>query len=154
MSDDRPRLATPGDVAVVEDIVTAAYQNYLDRVSTPPAPMERDYAEAVLKQEEWVLGDPVDGVISLVGLSGDALLIENIAVHPSAQGSGRGRTLMDCSETVAVERGLRRLVLYTNEVMTENRSLYAHLGFSERERRIEDGRSRVYMEKVLLTPTS
>jgi ribosomal protein S18 acetylase RimI-like enzyme len=151
MYDERPRLATPRDVAAVESVVTASYEKYLSRVSKPPAPMERDYTEAIANQEVWVLGDPVYGVISLVVLPEDALLIENIAVHPSTQGSGRGRALMDFSEAVAAQRGLSRLVLYTNEVMTENLSMYEHLGFSEMGRRTEDGRRRVYMEKILST---
>jgi ribosomal protein S18 acetylase RimI-like enzyme len=148
---ERPRLATPADLAAVENLVIASYEKYLRRVDKPPAPMERDYAEAIANQEVWILGNPVDGVISLVVVPDNALLIENIAVHPSTQGSGRGRTLMDFSERVAAARGLSRLVLYTNEVMTENLSLYMHLGFSELGRRTEDGRRRVYMEKILPT---
>jgi len=41
------------------------------------------------------------------------------------------------------------LALYTNEVMTENLSIYEHLGFSEIARRTEDGYRRIYMEKML-----
>lgn len=39
--------------------------------------------------------------------------------------------------------------LYTNEAMIENLALYAHLGFAETRRLVEDGYRRVYMEKHL-----
>jgi hypothetical protein len=39
--------------------------------------------------------------------------------------------------------------LYTNEVMTENQAIYAHLGYRETARRTEDGYHRVFMEKEL-----
>jgi hypothetical protein len=48
-----------------------------------------------------------------------------------------------------VTRGLTRLSLYTNEVMTENQAIYAHLGYREVARHTEDGYRRVYMEKLL-----
>ena len=39
--------------------------------------------------------------------------------------------------------------LYTNARMTENLSLYPHLGYVEVERREEDGFDRVFFEKGL-----
>jgi ribosomal protein S18 acetylase RimI-like enzyme len=56
---------------------------------------------------------------------------------------------MDFAETEATRRSLRKLALYTNEVMTENISIYEHLGFTEVARKTEDGYRRVYMEKIL-----
>ncbi len=41
------------------------------------------------------------------------------------------------------------LWLYTNEVMTENVSLYNHLGYQEFDRRCEAGYNRIFMEKLL-----
>jgi hypothetical protein len=70
---------------------------------------------------------------------------------PSAQGLGVGRLLMEFAEQLAVRRRLDRLALYTNEIMTENISLYSHLGYVEVDRHIEDGYRRVFMEKRLIS---
>jgi len=65
---------------------------------------------------------------------------------PSAQGLGVGRLLMEFAEQLAVRRRLD-----TNEIMTENISLYSHLGYVEVDRHIEDGYRRVFMEKRLIS---
>jgi ribosomal protein S18 acetylase RimI-like enzyme len=149
MSDEHPRPATSEDLADIEDLVAASYEKYLSRMDRPPAPMFQDYSASIAAGEVWVLGRPVRGLVSLTGTSGGALLIENVAVHPSAQGSGLGRELMEFAEREAARRGLRRLVLYTSEAMTENPAIYRHLGYAEVARRTEDGYHRIYMEKVL-----
>lgn len=144
------RQATEADLHAIGEIITAAYSMYLTRLDTPPAPMLRDYAPAVLHGEVWVAGIPVTGLISLIPAD-DSLLIENLAVHPAAQGAGLGRALMDFAEQQARRLGLPRLALYTNEVMTENQAIYTHLGYRETARRSEDGYSRVFMQKELPT---
>jgi ribosomal protein S18 acetylase RimI-like enzyme len=142
------RLATPADLPVIRDIVTAAYTRYLDRMDRPPAPMLADYAAEVESGRLWVAGDPVTGLIELIENAG-SLHIANVAVHPAAQGTGLGRRLMEFAEEQARQRGLARLDLYTHEVMTENQAIYARLGYRETARRTEDGYHRVYMDKIL-----
>jgi ribosomal protein S18 acetylase RimI-like enzyme len=56
---------------------------------------------------------------------------------------------MSFAEQEATRRGFTRMALVTHEVMTENQALYARLGYSEVERRAEDGYRRIYMEKSL-----
>jgi DNA-binding transcriptional MerR regulator len=142
------RLATPADLPSIRQVIAAAYDKYLSRMDRPPAPVLRDYTAAIVAGEVWVNGDPVTGLISLSRVD-DAMLIENVAVHPSAQGTGLGRRLMEFAEQHAARCGLTRLVLYTNEVMTENQAIYAHLGYHEIRRSSEDGYRRVFMEKIL-----
>ncbi|MGH3211023.1 MAG: GNAT family N-acetyltransferase [Streptosporangiaceae bacterium] len=149
MSDwPRIRQAAAADLPAVREVVTAAYDKYLARMDRPPAPMLRDYAPAVEAGTLWVTGAPVTGLISLIP-QGDSLLIENLAVRPEAQGTGVGRALMDFAELRAGRLRLRRLTLYTHVVMTENQSIYAHLGYREVERKTENGYHRVFMEKPL-----
>ena len=95
-----------------------------------------------------MLGEPVIGVIVLMSEE-DSLLVENVAVSPAAQGNGYGRRLMEFAEQQARSRGLSRLTLYTNEIMTENLVIYSRLGYRETARRTEGGYRRVYMEKRL-----
>lgn len=142
------RLATPEDLSSIREIIAAAYAKYLSRMDRPPAPMLRDYGSAVDAGEVWVAGDPVTGLISLTQ-TGDSLLVENVAVHPSAQGTGLGRQLMEFAEHQATDRGLSSVTLYTNELMTENQAIYTRLGYQEKGRQTEDGYRRVYMEKML-----
>jgi N-acetylglutamate synthase-like GNAT family acetyltransferase len=94
------RQADEADLPVIEEIITAAYSKYLARMDRPPAPMLRDYALAVEQGAVWVVGTPIAGLISL-SLADDSLLVENLAVHPAAQGAGLGRVLMDFAEQQA-----------------------------------------------------
>src|SRR5262249_19602168 len=125
-----------------------AYARYLDRMDRPPAPMLNDHRAATAAGQIWVLGEPVIGVIVLMS-DEDSLLVENVAVSPAVQGNGYGRRVMEFAEQHARSRGLRRLTLYTNEIMTENLAIYSRLGYRETARRTEDGYRRVYMERRL-----
>ena len=145
------RRATATDVPSVQNVITAAYAKYLVRMDQPPAPLLRDYAAAVEDGGLWVTGSPVTGVISLCH-AGTSLLVENVAVHPAAQGTGLGRRLMEFAEQEAIRLRLTRLTLYTNEVMTENYATYIHLGYREVARRTEDGYRRIFMEKAVPAP--
>jgi ribosomal protein S18 acetylase RimI-like enzyme len=142
------RHATLADLGSVHAIIQAAYAKYLNQMPKPPAPVLRDYTSYIEQGTVWVAGEPITGLISLTPMA-DSLLIENIAVHPSAQGTGLGTKLMRFAEHQAAQRNLPRLTLYTHEVMTENQAIYAHLGYREIERRAEDGYRRIYMEKIL-----
>ena len=142
------RLATPADLPALREVISAAYARYLDRMDRPPAPMLADYAAEVESGRLWVTGEPVTGLIELIEADG-SLHVGNVAVHPSAQGAGLGRRLLEFAEERAGQRGLDRLDLYTNEVMTENQAIYARLGYRETGRRTEGGYRRVYMQKDL-----
>ncbi len=143
------RRAAAADLRSVQAIIRATYK-YSNRMDQPPASLLRDYSTAVEAGdgELWVAGDPVVGLIVLTQV-GDSLHIDNIAVHPSAQGTGIGRQLIEFAEQQAETRGLRRLTLYTNEARTENTAIYTHLGYREVYRRTENRYRRVYMEKIL-----
>lgn len=162
-SDGAPvRPATTADLPAIRELTRAAYARYRDRMSVAPAPVRNDYEAEVAAGQVWVLGpgrvpastgpapreSVIWGVIVLIE-AGDSLLIENVAVSPAAQGTGLGRSLMEFAEQQARARGLSRMILYTNEVMTENLAIYAHLGYRETSRAEQDGYRRVFMEKAL-----
>lgn len=142
------RQATEADLPSIQGVIAAAYDKYLSRMDKPPAPLLRDYRPAIERGTIWVAGKPVTGLISLSQVD-DTILIENVAVHPDQQGRGLGRRLMEFAEDHARKRQVRRLALYTNEVMTENQEIYAHLGYQVSSRRTENGYRRIYMEKTL-----
>ncbi|WP_308443962.1 GNAT family N-acetyltransferase [Leeia speluncae] len=80
---------------------------------------------------------------------GNEMRLENVAVDPTVTGRGIGKALIKFCEEEAKRLGLKSIQLYTNEKMTENLSIYPHLGFVEVARRTEDGFHRVYFEKAL-----
>jgi len=90
----------------------------------------------------------VQGFIILLD-DGDALLLDNLAVAPDAQGLGYGRMLMDFAERQALDAGFAAIRLYTNEAMTENITLYTRRDYVETHRAEEHGLRRVYMTKQL-----
>jgi len=142
------RLATEADMPAIRGLIVAAYAGYQDRMDRPPGPVLTDYTDAVAAGRVWVHGDPVAALLVLDPQQ-DSMLVENVAVSPAAQGRGFGRALMEFAELQAMTRGLRRMTLYTNEVMTENLAIYARLGYRETARRTEGGYSRVFMAKEL-----
>ena len=98
----------------------------------------------------WVIEDEsgLAGVIVLLPRP-HHLLLDNVAVAPTRQGSGLGRRLLAFAEAEAVRRGYREIRLYTHQTMTENQRLYAAIGYEETGRGTEAGYDRVFMRKRL-----
>lgn len=142
------RHARDEDVPLLRDLAARAYRPYVGRIGRRPAPMQDDYAQKVSAGSVFVADD--GGVVGLIVLidAPNHLLVENVAVAPERQGSGIGRALMDLAEAHARERGLGELRLYTNAAMSENIRLYHHLGYTEVDRRGEDGFERVFFSKA------
>lgn len=144
------RPATADDVAAIEAIVEAAYSPYITRIGRKPGPMLEDYGQLVEAGGVHVLDNAgtVQGFVIL--LAGDgALLLDNLAVAPDAQGLGFGRLLMEFAERQAIDAGYATIQLYTHETMTENIALYTRRGYMETHRAVEQGLRRVYMTKRL-----
>ena len=148
--DSDMRLATAGDLARVRELVDNAYGHYIARIGRKPGPMLDDHAACIAAGRTHLLerDGALLGPIVLVPQS-DALLVENVAVSPAAQGLGLGRRLMDFAEARARALCLPRLRLYTHVAMIENQAIYARLGYAETCRVHEAGLHRIYMEKPL-----
>lgn len=58
-------------------------------------------------------------------------LVEDVAVHPKAQGLGLGRLLMEQAMAVAQDRGCYKLALSSNARRVDAHAFYAHLGFRQ-----------------------
>ena len=145
------RRAVPSDQREVESIVEAAYSVYLPRTDKKPFPMLDDYARHIRGGNLFVLeeeGEVLGYAVLLDGGPG-TLLLDNIGVRPDCQGKGLGAALIAFAEEQGRARGCSRMTLYTNAVMTENQTLYPHLGFRVTHRAEEDGYRRIYYEKKL-----
>jgi ribosomal protein S18 acetylase RimI-like enzyme len=146
------RKATEGDAARMRAIARAAYAKYVPRIGREPSPMVADYEAAVAANRAVVIeaaGSVRGYMIAWPEL--DAYFIENIGVDPACQGDGLGRCLIDHAVSQADRLGLPALRLYTNALMTENLSMYAHIGFVETHRTVEKGFHRVYLRWILPT---
>ena len=144
------RAALPSDIDAIKGCVGRAYEHYITRIGKPPGPMLADYADVIATHHVWVaeLNAVTVGVLALME-NAEGVLLDNVAVDPTAQGQGIGKRLMAHAEAAARQLGYRELRLYTHELMTENIAMYGRLGYRQTERRSEAGYRRVYMSKSL-----
>ncbi len=147
------RPARPADAGAIGECVAAAYRHYIPRIGKPPGPMGDDYAEVVRRHRVFV-AEAEDGASGIIGVlvlmqTKTGMLLDNIAVHPEHQGKGIGRQLLQLAESKTRDLGHSHLQLYTHERMTENIALYKRAGYTETDRRTEQGYDRVYMQKAL-----
>ncbi|UWQ95557.1 GNAT family N-acetyltransferase [Rhodobacteraceae bacterium M385] len=147
------RAANPDDLRQVEALVRAAYTPWIAQINATPGPLNDDYAEAIANGLVQVF-EADRGVEALLVLipQPDALLLDNVAVHPDAQGKGHGKYLMGVAEQAALAQGFDRIRLYTHERMAANIRLYQRQGYAITRRVTERGLNRVYMEKRLSQP--
>lgn len=145
------RRATSSDSAAVASCVCAAYLHYIERIGRQPAPMLENYAEVIGQRHVHVAaeGGAIVGVLVLQPTD-EGFYLENVAVHPSARGSGVGRALLQLAEREALRQGYRSIYLATHEKMVENRALYPKIGYVEYDQRIVDGYPRVFFRKILV----
>ena len=141
------RKAAMSDAESLGECMREAYKIYLPRLGgNALPPMMVNYEEEIRSFPVWIAesgGNLVGGLILMP--EDEYMTIANIAVHPQFQGNGLGRGLMEFAETEAKRIGYSKLHLATHILLTENLSLYSHLGW------IEIGRdeTRVYMRKSI-----
>ncbi|MGU3496606.1 GNAT family N-acetyltransferase [Xanthobacteraceae bacterium A53D] len=148
MSEPVIRFARIEDVPAITALVDAAYGIYVARIGRPPLPMLDDYADLVGRGVVHVLEaeGAVAGLVVLIR-EPDVLLLDNIAVAPTAQKRGFGRRLLAFVEETARAAHYDVVRLYTNVAMTENIALYTRVGYVETRRITEGWYDRVHMEK-------
>jgi ribosomal protein S18 acetylase RimI-like enzyme len=144
------RPAGPEDVPRLTELVASAYGHYVERMGGAPRPLTDDYAEVVRDFDVTVAedGGEVVGLIAL-GVDDEGFVVNNVAVHPSRQGTGVGRILMEHAEAAARDAGFDSIYLYTHEKMTENLALYERIGYVEYDRRPVHLGQVVYLRKSL-----
>lgn len=149
MTHEEIRPATAGDVSTVRAVTDAAYRPYIERIGVVPQPMEADHAANVAAGRVFVLGEPVVGLVVLEECA-DHLLLDSIAVHPDAHGTGVGRRLLRFVDARARALGLPEVRLYTNAKMWENQKIYPKYGYEVVERRVDGPYDRIHYRKRLL----
>ena len=141
------RKAGVSDAEALTECMHAAYMVYTSRLGGKVLPpMTVDYEKEIRSYPVWVAesdGTLVGGLILMP--ENVYMTIGNVAVHPQFQGNGLGRNLMEFGEAEAKRQGYSELRLATHVLLTENISLYSHLGWSETGR----DEYRAYMTKKI-----
>jgi N-acetylglutamate synthase-like GNAT family acetyltransferase len=144
------RSARTEDVAGITACVCEAYIQYIERIGKQPGPMLEDFAETIknFQVDVAVFNGQIAGAIVLK-TTDEGFYLDNVAVRPSAWGKGIGRQLLEYAETEARRQGYSSIYLATHELMTENRALYARVGYVEYDQRVVNGYPRVFFRKRL-----
>ena len=145
------RPATPADARAIAALVDRAYERYLPRMDRTPAPMLDDYDKLVADGVVTVFdeGGRVCGVL-VAWVDGDSFYVDNVAVDPDAARQRESvAALLGVADELGRRAGCRRLWLYTNAAMSENLEYYPRHGFTEFDRRVDEGYARVYFERPL-----
>lgn len=144
------RRASIDDVPAIAECVRLTYEPYESRLLMRPGPMLDDSSAVVVDHNVHVA--VVDGRIAalVVVITRDGgVLLDNVAVHPAAQGRGLGRRMIELAESEARRNGDSEIELSTHVLMVENAALYQRLGYEEIDRRIERGFERIDFRKRL-----
>jgi len=141
------REAVQSDAPSLTKCMTAAYSAYESRMEgTRLPPMDVHYEREIRESPTWVVVESGQVIGALImGFSDDHAKIANVAVHPAHQGRGIGGRLMRLAEESANEQGHSEMRLATHVLLTENVSLYEHLGWRE----IKRDETRVWMAKTI-----
>ena len=145
------RRATAADATAIRDLTRLAYAKWMPLIGREPLPMQADYDRAVA-EHRIDLAERDGKLIALIEMieAEDHLLIENLAVHPDAQGQGLGERLLRHAETIAQGLGVPEVRLYTNDKFAANITFYAKRGYTITERgSIVPGSVTVFMKKSI-----
>ncbi|KAI0869279.1 acyl-CoA N-acyltransferase [Hypoxylon argillaceum] len=105
-----------------------------------PGLLRNDYKALICAKRVTVveINHTVQGLLVVIPKNG-TMLLDNVAVTPSAQGLGLGRKLMAYAEQCARMAGCQLIRLYTNEAMVKNIEYYTRIRYVETHRAEEKG---------------
>jgi GNAT superfamily N-acetyltransferase len=124
------RRAGPADAEAIAALTREAYAKWVPVIGRPPKPMTADYDLAVRAHliDLLTAGGALVALVECIRAP-DHLLIENLAVSPSHQGRGYGRSMLLHAEDLARKLGLAEVRLYTNKLFAANITFYDKHGY-------------------------
>jgi GNAT superfamily N-acetyltransferase len=131
------RLAGRDDIEVVQAIAVAAGRRFAEidepriaRCADDPPPAVEDLLAAVADGRLWVAEEDDRAVGFLLALDlPRSVHVEEVSVHPAAQGRGHGAALLDAAADRARVRGVGEVTLTTFTDVPFNRPWYERRGF-------------------------
>ncbi len=102
------RRAGVEDAGLLRAITREAYAKWVPEIGAEPMPMRDDFSARAANGQAWLLGEDA---LCVLEEKPDALVLDNLAVRPAAQGRGLGRRLVAFAEAEARSRGHRVLRL-------------------------------------------
>jgi GNAT superfamily N-acetyltransferase len=129
------RLANVGDIKSLSDIERAADEVFRSAGMAPVADGETMPIPELLQYQRagraWVDAEDADRPVAYLLLDDiDGMAhIEQVSVHPSYAGLGRGRQLIEAAAQWATQQGYSMLTLTTFADVPWNAPYYARLGF-------------------------
>lgn len=125
------RSAIIDDESAVRACAHLAYVPYISLIGRKPAPMLADYVTQIAKG--WVhitvdASNQLQGFIVFHPLA-NQMLLEKVAVVPSAARQNIGKSLIVYCEQAAMKQGLHAVQRHTNAKMSANLGLYPKLGY-------------------------
>lgn len=133
------RDATRDDIPTLIDLYTAAGLDTRGPHDVAVATVAWDRMRAAVPGARVFLftlrGQPVGTyslfVLPLLAHAGaPEAIVEDVAVHPEAQGQGVGHSMMDHAMSLAREAGCYKLALSSNQRRTQAHAFYEKLGFA------------------------
>lgn len=145
------RLADESDYKTIVEIITKSFEKYIKILKKKPSSLTTDYLPLIKNNQMYVLvnADTVIGTVVLKMENRD-MWISNMAVASCFQKRGMGGKLLLFAEEMAKKQNLKNVCLYTNSRITELLEYYKKQGFTEINRKNEDGFDRVYFSKTLI----
>ncbi|PIE16010.1 MAG: GNAT family N-acetyltransferase [Rhodobacterales bacterium] len=145
------RLARAEEECAVRRCAEGAFMPYVAAIGQKPAPMTADFHALIAAGCLYVAVQDDTDILGFIVFyrQGASIQLENIAVRPDMAGRGIGKRLIGFCEAEAKRQRAVSVTLYTNAKMTDNLSIYPHLGYQETDRRRENGFDRVFFEKCL-----
>ena len=128
------REAAPADVDAIVRVTNAAFA--VERFFTPVDRTSGERVASLLAKGAFLIAEADASPLLLLGSvyverRGDRIYIGLLAVDPSAQGQGIGRTLMDAAEAYGRARGCTVAEVTVVNVRTELPPFYRTLGYQE-----------------------
>ena len=143
------RQATPADGVEIQELLTrcgvamaaSGFSNW-----NPPPPFAA--TEAAIADGECYVGEADDRIVATVALLADGT-IKRLAVDPSIQHGGVGRSMMSWIEARAISLGFAEIKLDALTTNTALISFYERLGYERASEHERDGWTFFRMKKLL-----